>query len=178
MIYNTSAPVFKVYYGSTVQTLNDRMSVHKSSKNCESKSIIASGTYAYPLLEDYPCNTKKELQYREAEYIISNWDSCLNKTIPGAIDRAGGILQYDRLRNKTAKRKEYKKKHNKEYRKKNAEKIAAQSKEYKKQKVTCNLCGSMRTKNSIARHKKTKTCRAFVQSEVKNVLDDMLNQLC
>ena len=155
IIWNTTAPVYKVYYGSTVRTLKARMSRHKNDKTCESRSIIESGTYAYQLLENYPCNTKRELQNKEAQYITSNWDSCVNKKVPGAIHRAGGVKEYDKKRDKNPKRKEH-----------------------KKQIIECNLCGFMCSRTNIARHRQSKTCREAVQSQVKDVLNDMINQIC
>jgi len=94
MLWNTTAPVYKIYYGSTTQTLSERMRVHKKNKNCESTVLFECGPCDITLIENYPCNNKHELEDREAEYIISNWDSCVNKTIPGAQRRAGGKKQY------------------------------------------------------------------------------------
>jgi predicted GIY-YIG superfamily endonuclease len=70
----------KIYIGSTVQKLNRRRSshIHQSQKyKCSSVSFINPTIH---LLEDYPCNTKKELEERE-RYFIDNND-CVNKTIP------------------------------------------------------------------------------------------------
>ncbi len=172
MLYNTSAPIHKVYYGSTVETLKERLDIHKSKSNrCTSKSIIDSGTYAIKLIENFPCNNEYELEDREAEYIISNWDSCVNKNIPGAQRRAGGEKEYQKKYN--VENKDQIKEYNKQYREKNKHELNAK----KRQKVTCNLCGSTCTRNGIAKHKKTKKCQSFVQSEVQSVLDDLISQI-
>jgi len=161
-IWNTTAPVHKLYIGSTVSTLKHRLTQHvcefkNTSKKCESHILIAMGNYDIQLLENYPCENKQQLEDREAEYIIANWDSCVNKSVPGAVRRAGGRKKYD-----------------KQYNQQNAEKIS----EYKAQNITCNLCGVTSRRDHLARHRKSKTCRAAVQSQVTNVLDDMINKIC
>jgi len=192
IIYNTTAPVFKVYYGSTVKKLNDRLSHHvcefkHQCGHCESHRLIEMGNYKIKLIEEYPCNSKHELEDREAHYILTNWDSCVNKTVPGAVRRAGGMQQYlsqynqEHREEKAVYNKQYRQEHRAEiaayktqYNQQNREKIAAQ----KGQIIECNLCGSLCSKNNIARHRQTKTCRAAVKSQVTNVLNDMINQIC
>lgn len=178
-IWNTTAPVYKLYIGSTVSTLKHRLTQHEyefehQRNQCESHRLLAMGNYDIQLLENYPCENKQQLEDREAEYIIANWDSCVNKQVPGAIRRAGGIKKYDKQRDKNPERKEYKKQYNQRYNKKNAEKIAA----WQGQIIECHLCGSMCSRGNIARHRQTKTCREAVKSQVTNVLDDMIKQIC
>ena len=174
-IWNTTAPVHKLYIGSTVSTLKHRLTQHEykfkhQSGKCESHRLLAMGNYDIQLLENYPCENKHQLEDREAEYIISNWDSCVNKTVPGAVRRAGGIKEYEKKRNKNPERKELKKQYNKQ----NAEKISTQ----RRQKIECNLCGSVCSRRNIATHRKTKKCREAVKSQVKDVLNDMIKQIC
>jgi len=79
-----------VYYGSTVQPLNKRFSIHKSKfkrltngltkQYCSSFKIIEKGNSEIVLVENYPCQNKIELELREAEYIKNN--DCVNKIIP------------------------------------------------------------------------------------------------
>ncbi len=70
-----------VYYGSTIQTLQQRLNGHRSSARCGHKlgshSIITNGDYRIDLVENYPCNTMKELHQREQYYISKN--PCVNK---------------------------------------------------------------------------------------------------
>ena len=63
------------YYGSTIQTLEDRYNTHqlfyggtynKSKKNCKIE-----------LVENYPCESKRELEKRE-QYYIDTYD-CINQ---------------------------------------------------------------------------------------------------
>lgn len=98
-MYNISSPyylgkIYKIvspstnlmYIGSTTQTLDKRFSNHiccyynrNSVKSCE---IIKFNDAYIELIEEYPCNTKKELELREAYYIKQNRNQCVNKTIP------------------------------------------------------------------------------------------------
>jgi hypothetical protein len=103
-----------VYVGSTIQILTDRLANHvfknKQHKlglenDCTSFRIIDLGDYEIVLIEDYPCNSAKELQTRE-RYWIENTPNCINKNIPTQTK--------------------------KEYYEKNKEKIIAQTKEYAK----------------------------------------------
>ena len=77
------------YYGSTIQDLKKRKWGHKSSYErylnkkhtyVTSFEIIKNNNYQIYLVEDFPCNSKKELETREAYYIRNN--KCINKYIP------------------------------------------------------------------------------------------------
>ena len=74
-----------VYYGSTTQTLEDRLSKHvynhKQKNNIASEIIIECMDYKIELLEHYPCNNRKELCKKEGEYIKAN--ECVNKCVAG-----------------------------------------------------------------------------------------------
>ena len=51
------------YYGSTIQTLNSRLTKHKSDikkgKYCNSQDVIKYPDHKIILIEEYPCNSKK-----------------------------------------------------------------------------------------------------------------------
>ncbi len=77
------------YYGSTQQSLKQRMAGHKSG--CKSwklgttpftysYQIIERGNYNYSLIETVECESRKQLEARERFYIESN--ECINKAIP------------------------------------------------------------------------------------------------
>ena len=117
------------YYGSTVQDLKMRKSGHvkkykgylNNKKNFYTTSfeIIKNNNYEIYLVENFPCNSKSELEAREGYYIRNN--KCVNKYIPGIIDKKEYMKNYNKL---------YKiKEKGKQYRIDNKEKI----KEYKKQ---------------------------------------------
>jgi len=70
-----------VYYGSTTQRLCSRMAVHKCLMTTSSKQLIELGDAEIILVENYPCNNKKELLKKEGEYILNN--ECINTKIAG-----------------------------------------------------------------------------------------------
>jgi hypothetical protein len=78
-----------VYYGSTKQSLKDRIRAHRAHYNQHlngkghyyaSFEILKLGDCKIELVEDYPCSSKKELELREKYYITSF--ECVNKSIP------------------------------------------------------------------------------------------------
>ena len=73
------------YIGSTIQPLWRRLQVHKYPTNrCRSRELFEKyKCIEIELLEEYPCNTRYELEQREKEHIIKT-DNCINKQIPTA----------------------------------------------------------------------------------------------
>ena len=78
----TSKQTDDVYIGSTCKTLNDRFSTHKtnSKSRCYSLKIIKYDDVIIELIEEYPCETKQELLWRE-RYWIENM-KCINVALP------------------------------------------------------------------------------------------------
>ena len=80
-----------VYYGSTCQTLAQRMTAHRSSyknwkagtnkKKCTSHKIFEIGDPIITWIEDYPCEREEHLVARERWYMDNN--PCVNKQRPG-----------------------------------------------------------------------------------------------
>ncbi len=75
----------KTYYGSTTQSLSQRMAFHrysiKKKKNCCSvKSIIELGNYDIILCEEFSCENKEQLHMKERQWIDGN--ICVNKNKP------------------------------------------------------------------------------------------------
>ena len=102
-----------VYIGSTCKTLKERLSSHKSHykaylnglyNNVKSFDIIKNNDYRIELLENCDIKTKHELLQKERYYIENN--ECLNKVIPGRIDKEyyeinrDKILKYQKTYNK------------------------------------------------------------------------------
>jgi hypothetical protein len=138
-IYKLYSPSKKlIYYGSTIETLAQRLAKHKSQhkkyNNDNTKTFLTSflvlecEDYKIELVEEYPCNNRQQLEKKEGEYIKNN--ECCNKIIVGRtdkeyrednidkikeynkeyrIDNADKLKEYDRLRNQTETRKEYNK---------------------------------------------------------------------
>ena len=124
-----------VYYGSTCETLPQRLAKHKymhkvyiegkSSHYCYSSLIFQCEDYKIELLEDYPSNNKSQLLKKEAEYIKNN--ECVNPQIPG---RTSQEWYQNNKEIVIVKRKEYNKNNpqvyqqaSKKYYEKNKEKI-------------------------------------------------------
>jgi len=98
-----------VYYGSTTQTLAQRLTDHKKKREVHracSYLIMECDDYKIELIEEYPCNNKTQLLRKEGEYIINN--ECINLNVAGRT----------------------KQEHNKIYRETNKEKIKAYQKQY------------------------------------------------
>ena len=163
MIYSTESPVLLPYYGSTTQSLNRRLSNHKKDfklwkqgkqTGCSSFMLLEQGfdKVAIILVEDFPCNSKQELEIREAHYIKNN--PCINMQIPSGIvaeSRQDYNKQYRQAnRDKILEQK-------KQYRQANQDKILEQNKQYRdkqREKIVCE-CGATVSRNSLARHRRT-----------------------
>ena len=147
-IYKVWSPNHSLcYYGSTVQTLAERMKLHRSASNkATSKQIIDAGDADIALVEDYPCMNKYELEDREASVMQADWDGCVNANVAGAVRRAGGKKEYDKEKGKKYRQanpdkfKEYKKK----------------AKEEKEKGKDICFCGGCFTKKTKEEHLKSK----------------------
>lgn len=80
----------KHYVGSTCSTLQKRLKKHEGyykKKTCSSWQVIENNNYEIILLEDFKCETRRELLKREAFYILKNRNyinrnNCVNCHIP------------------------------------------------------------------------------------------------
>ena len=79
-----------VYYGSTIQSLSQRLAGHimdKKNYDIDTKKyytsylILECEDYKIELVEEYACNNKQQLEKKEGEYIKEN--ECVNKRIEG-----------------------------------------------------------------------------------------------
>ena len=112
------------YYGSTTQLLRKRKTEHISDcKNkkfkCQSHKIIELGNWEMILVENYPCENRKQLHERE-KYYITNFP-CINYVIPNQTIKEYNLKNRDKIlqqnRDYNAKHKDKKK----EWREKNRE---------------------------------------------------------
>jgi hypothetical protein len=74
----------EIYIGSTILSLEKRWAVHKSCKRTTAKTLIEKygiQNLEIVLLENYPCESRAELQKREGQYIRNR--KCVNLTIAG-----------------------------------------------------------------------------------------------
>lgn len=176
-----------IYVGSTIETLSLRLARHRASSKTERcKNVIlyqnVNGDwddYYIELYENYPCNSKEELNKREGEIIRQI--GTLNKKIEGRKnkeyyeDNKDKILEHNKeyKDNNKDKIKEQRKKYNeenkekikekdKEYYKDNIEKFQKQHKEYYEknkdkllEKIACE-CGGCFKLTHKSTHLKTK----------------------
>ena len=118
----------KIYIGSTTLTLNERFRNHKDTYDyyIEGNNIRSSfemleyGDCFIELIEDCPCNSKKELERREGELQLQFIDVIVNKVIAGRTQKQYREANKDEI---SKQRKAYYKEHteercmyNKEYR--------------------------------------------------------------
>jgi hypothetical protein len=114
-----------VYYGATTRKLCQRLAHHKSVLKCSSKQLFDVGNVQIFLVENFPCDSKEELNTRERYWIDNN--ECVNRNIPGR------TIQEWKDDNKE-KMKEYyeaNKEHRHEYIEANKEHIRETRKEYR-----------------------------------------------
>jgi len=140
-----------VYYGSTVQTISQRLSKHLYKFKCYNNNdnntnyltsflILECEDYKIELIEEYPCNNKQQLEKKEGEYIKNN--ECVNKCVAGRtpkeyrLDNIDKYKEYDKQYHiaNADKKNEY----GKQWRSENADKMKQydntdKRKEYKKQ---------------------------------------------
>jgi|TARA_R110002012_G_scaffold309376_1_gene516335 hypothetical protein len=147
---------FEVYIGSTIQKMCDRISTHVHKSNTSvSKQIIERGNYEFELIENFPCDTARELHARE-QYWIDNTENTINKQ-----------RQYESEEAFKAHRKEYQKKlgeayrngdkreeylnKKRQYREKNRDAVRAKQSEV----IQCE-CGGTYTRSHKSTHCKSK----------------------
>ena len=148
----------KCYIGSTCEELSQRLARHKYMYNQHRKKGKESYRSANRIfdeygvdnciivwIEDYPCNSKKELLAREGHHIKNN--DCFNKKVEGRTDK-----EY------REDYKEWEKERHKKYYDLNKDKRKAYLQENKdyidkwmKEKINC-ACGSVHTRQHKARH--------------------------
>ena len=120
------------YYGSTTQSVSQRMTGHRfnlknyDSKRCTSFDILKNGDWRYDTVEKFMHDEKFELRNREQHYIDNN--ECVNKC------RAYTTPEQTKQRNSDYTKKYYKEhiEHIKEYREDHKE----ESNQYKKEWYT------------------------------------------
>jgi len=162
----------EVYYGSTSQKLCKRMDAHRGNYNQWKKNGKARKVRVYDLfdkygiencriylIENYPCDSKEQLESREGYYIKNN--VCVNKYVAGRTPKQ----YYNDNKEKTKKyyndNKEKLVEKQKKYYKDNKEKMYNKS----KIKYICG-CGSCFRSAGKAQHEKSKTHKKYQQRMV------------
>jgi len=81
-IYKIVGEDGSVYYGSTTTSLKLRKKRHRYYKGTSAyQKIISQMDWKMILIENYPCESKKELEAREGWYIREN--PCVNRVVAG-----------------------------------------------------------------------------------------------
>ena len=165
-----------VYYGSTTKTLKQRLNDHRGhykrylkgkGQYYSSFELMKLDDAQIILVEDFPCENKKELHQRERFYIESN--TCVNKNIPGRTEKEwrekNKEILLEKRREYIKQNSEKLKKEFKEWANNNKEKIAERQKKYYQdnrekiskiagRKIICK-CGRKVTFKHRAQHKKS-----------------------
>ena len=136
----------KIYIGSTIQSLNQRFSVHKckfktQSGGCSSKLIVCYDDCCIECIEELEVDKPKDvkLKARERYYIELYIDNVVNKQKPSRTQKEWYVDNRKHILEKQ-----------KNWREANREYIL----EKKKEKYTCE-CGSIIVSSIKARHLKT-----------------------
>jgi hypothetical protein len=109
-----------VYVGSTIRTLEERFSCHKSNKSCSLYKYVNGDwdNWFIELYENYPCKNEYHLRLREGE--VQREIATINKLVAG---RSQKQWREDN-REKISEKK-------KQYREHNREKVLEQKKQYR-----------------------------------------------
>lgn len=128
-----------IYYGSTIEKLNRRLSGHitkyksyKAGKGCNCRSFKifeVCDDYRIDLVENYPCNSKEELNSREGEFIKNNM--CVNKVVPCRTDKEYRIDNKEKIKEKDKKYRENNKEKERERHKKYNDNHKEEAKQYR-----------------------------------------------
>jgi hypothetical protein len=123
-----------IYIGSTVRPLSQRLGQHRSNykKNntgISSKELLKYSDYYIELIENFPCNSKEELEKREGYFIKQNINICVNCFIAGRTKKEWNNDNKEHLKEQHKEYYQANIEHIKEYRKNNVE----QRKEYDNQ---------------------------------------------
>ena len=131
-----------IYYGSTVETISQRLAKHlykynaynnkKHNYYCSAFKVLECGDYKIELVEEYACNNKQQLERKEGEYIKNN--DCINKVIAGRTNKEYRLDNADKIKTHKEANKEKIKEQRKAYREANKEKSKAY-KEANKEKI-------------------------------------------
>ena len=168
--YKDDTELENIYIGSTTN-FKMRKSIHKScccnpnNKKYNDKKyqyIRTNGGWNEWImiwLEDYPCNSKRELQLRE-DQIMLQYENRINEQRASRNRKQWYEENKERLIEKAKEYYEDNKDKIAEYKKEYYENNKQQIAEYNKEKIKCNICGFESTRHHLKRHQRTKKCQS------------------
>ncbi len=151
------------YVGSTVQTLDERITDHIRLRDCSAWQILERGNYKAYVIQHYPCNTLRERLVREGAwqkaYQKSFGEKLVNRQIEGSFANESPEARqaYDKA-NKKQYRNEHKDErqaYDKQYYTEHKEERQVYTKQYRKQSWTCEWCNKTMTTGGRYYHKKS-----------------------
>jgi hypothetical protein len=143
-----------IYIGSTCNPLSKRFYFHKNTnKYITSAELVKYEDCKIELIENYPCETKEELNAREGYWIRK--ENCVNKKISGRSKKEYREETKEQRKKYLEEKKEHISNVNKEYREKNKDKL--------NEMFNCE-CGGRYTYNGKSTHFKTKKHQAYLNS--------------
>lgn len=132
----------QTYYGSTIQTLSQRLANHRNDQKewlngtgnyMTSFEILKGNDYNIIWIENYPCEDKEQLEARERYFIENN--ECVNKNIPNRTKKEyyedNKEVLLEKQKQKYEENKEMFLSRRKEYRDQNKDKIYEINKQYR-----------------------------------------------
>jgi len=163
----TSSHTDKVYIGSTVQTLSNRLHGHKSQYKAFTKGVghyrssvevLKHPDVKIELITEGEFTLMGELRKLEGTY-IQDIDNCTNKAIPGRTLKQRRQVYYEKNKAQINQQKKEYYNNNKEktlkalstYRENNREQIRLKQVE----QLTCEVCGCSYTRSNKLRHEKS-----------------------
>ena len=169
----------EIYIGSTTDKLYKRKNQHKKkANNCKSKILFEKyDDIRIELIEDYPCNSKAELEKKEGEYIRNN--KCINTNIPDRKMKEYYLDNKERIQKYAENNKDKIAEYQKKYHEDNKEAVSEKKKEYYEnnkeyfhnyynKKITCD-CGCFTSPNNLARHQKTPKHIKLMEEKNNNI---------
>jgi hypothetical protein len=158
-----------VYIGSTCSTLEKRMSSHKADykrklrgetfRSTTSENVLKYSDVCIELIENFPCETKKQLLDREGE-IIKNTPNCINTQVQGRTMAQYRIDNVEKLKQQQMEYRERNKeilkdRFNKWYSSDGAKEYYEKQKVKRNVIVKCPNCDKDVSKSNLSRHMKT-----------------------
>lgn len=159
IIYKITSPsTDKIYIGSTIQPLMERLYHHRSHlNNTTSNLIISFNDAVIECIEEVEFDTKKKLHDRERYYIQLNRDKCVNKVIPSRTMKEYEVDNRDKRKQYRIRNADEVKERTKQYYRDNADRLNA--------KIICE-CGGKHTFKHKSTHLKSNKHQKYISSNI------------